>query len=121
MTDTKTITRIVIEDPALIDQVYTGKPGCCCGCNGKYSDSAAAIKSHITRTNALLASGEVTDIDVSPDCGVFIVTHSRYRNIYIHKDRAMITCCGNVIVVSARTSGTETIERAVAKYGRRPS
>jgi len=121
VTDTKTITRIVIEDPALIDQVYTGKPGCCCGCNGKYSDSAAAIKSHITRTNALLASGEVTDIDVSPGCGVFIVTHSRYRNIYIHKDRAMITCCGNVIVVSARTSGTETIERAVAKYGRRPS
>jgi len=118
VTDTKTITRIVIEDPALIDQVYTGKPGCCCGCNGKYSDSAAAIKSHITRTNALFASGEVTDIDVSPDCGVFIVTESRYRNIYIHKDRALITRCGDLIVISARTSGSKFIERAVAQRGR---
>ena len=105
MTSTKTTPRIVIEDPALVEQVYTGKPGCCCGCNGKYSDSAAAIKAHITRTNALIASSEVTDIDIDPGCGVFIVTESRYRNIYIRKDRALITRCGNLIVISARGKG----------------
>lgn len=118
MTDTKTTTRIVIEDPALVEKVYTGKPGCCCGCNGKYSDSAASVRAHITRTNALIASGDVAEIDIDFCCGVFIVTETRYRNIYIRKDRALITKCGDLIVISARNSGTEFIEQAVAKRGR---
>lgn len=108
--------RIVIENPNLIDQVYSGKPGCCCGCLGKYSESAAGIKAHVTRTNALFASGEVTDIDIDAEEGVFIETDTRYRNIYIRKDEAIITQCGSLIIISARTSGSAFIQRAVASH-----
>lgn len=32
-----------------IDKVYSGKPGCMCGCNGNYSKSDKAKKSALTR------------------------------------------------------------------------
>ena len=98
--------RIVIENPNLIEQVYSGKPGCCCGCRGKYSRSAAGIKAHVTRTNALFVTGEVTDIGIRSDEGVFIETDTRYRNVYIRKDKAIITQCGSLIIISARSSQT---------------
>jgi hypothetical protein len=98
-------TRIVVEDYALVDQVYSGKPGCCCGCLGNYSESARSIRSHITRTNALLAAGEVSRIESDFEDGVFIETDTRYRNIYIHKDRARIAVMGDLIVITATNGG----------------
>lgn len=111
-----TTTRIVIEDPALIRDVYTGKPGCCCGCNGNYSTGDKAVRAHLSRTNRLFADGEITAIDVTPDCGVFVETATRYRNIYVCKGEAIITQCGDLIVITKRTTGSAFITRAVAEH-----
>ena len=111
-----TTTRIVIEDPSLIEDVYTGKPGCCCGCNGNYSTGDKAVRAHLSRTNRLFASGEITAIDVSPDCGVFVETDTRYRNIYVRKGEAVITQCGDLIAITKRTSGSTWLARVVAEH-----
>ena len=108
-----TTTRIVIEDPALIRDVYTGKPGCC---NGNYSTGDKAVRAHLSRTNRLFADGEITAIDVTPDCGVFVETATRYRNIYVCKGEAIITQCGDLIVITKRTTGSAFITRAVAEH-----
>jgi hypothetical protein len=96
--------RIVIENPSLVRQVYTGKPGCCCGCNGNYSRGAAAIKAHVTRSNTLLANNVDSEwkIDVVNGSHVALDSSTRYRTIYIDQNAAIITRCGNLIVISAR-------------------
>jgi hypothetical protein len=102
--NTLTTTRIVIENPSLVTQVYSGKPGCCCGCKGKYSEGAAAVKAHATRTNALLADGGVNAVQIAPDCGVFIYTDTRQRNIYINPETATVTKRGDLIIIRARAT-----------------
>lgn len=92
-------TRIVVEDIDLIKDVYTGKPGCCCGCRGEYHTDAKTIRSHISRTNALLSSDQVTDIVFTDGSGIFVETYTRYRNIYIKRDIAMIVQCGDTYVI----------------------
>ena len=36
-------------------RVYSGRPGCMCGCRGTYRDDAASIKRQVNKMNKLIA------------------------------------------------------------------
>lgn len=42
---------------AAVARVYSGKPGCMCGCNGRYSETKAQIARVVAIINAALAEG----------------------------------------------------------------
>jgi hypothetical protein len=64
---------------------YAGKPGCMCGCNGKYNESSRARKLAITQ---LLSDPRVRFDTWNGDeegC-VFVVTATRNRVLYLTAD-----------------------------------
>lgn len=63
MTDReKTALILLLSDPSKFGSVYSGRPGCACGCRGKHSEK----RGQITRVlNVLLAN--LDDLDVSDD------------------------------------------------------
>jgi hypothetical protein len=40
-------------DRAMVKRVYSGRPGCACGCRGNYSTNPATITRIVNRINAL--------------------------------------------------------------------
>lgn len=45
-----------IVDRTQVEGVYSGKPGCACGCRGNYSENPATITRIVNRINALGAN-----------------------------------------------------------------
>jgi len=45
-------------DPSTIARVYSGKPGCGCGCRGSYYDDARNINRVVKLMNSRAAAGE---------------------------------------------------------------
>lgn len=69
-------------DPTTIVKVYSGRPGCGCGCRGKYWDDARNIARVVKRMNE---SGDVkvNELTLTPDGKVYFVeTESRYLWAY---------------------------------------
>lgn len=47
-----------------VTRVYTGKPGCMCGCNGKYKMAAAHVEKAATEQGYPVAEDEISDRSV---------------------------------------------------------
>ena len=64
---------------------YTGRPGCMCGCNGKYNEGPRARKLAIT---ALLKNPDVRFESWNGDTEgcVFVVTATRNRTLYLNEE-----------------------------------
>lgn len=66
-------------DPATITKVYSGKPGCGCGCKGKYFTDARNITRVVDFINAAAATGAVKVHDgASGDTIYAFETANRY-------------------------------------------
>lgn len=57
-------------NPETVYRVYTGKPGCGCGCRGTYWEDARNIRRVVKAINARIGSGAETQInaDGTPFC-----------------------------------------------------
>lgn len=73
-------------DRAKIKRVYSGKPGCACGCLGNYSESKGSITKVLKKFDEAFAVNEMTGLDGetiiywdSPD-------RSRTYTIYLQND-----------------------------------
>jgi hypothetical protein len=58
--------------PAMIDQVYSGKPGCMCGCNGTYWKTGRMVKKVLNilkqHPHAMVQDGYIIYIDYPQQC-----------------------------------------------------
>lgn len=57
-------------DPSTIVRVYSGKPGCGCGCNGKYYEDTRNIRRVVKKINERIGTGAGVnkDPDGTPFC-----------------------------------------------------
>ena len=46
---TVNLNTVPLVEPAKVTSVYSGKPGCCCGCRGKHTDASWAPVKHPDR------------------------------------------------------------------------
>jgi hypothetical protein len=51
--DDPTLKATATVDRAKVVRVYSGRPGCACGCRGNYSENPATIARIVNRINAL--------------------------------------------------------------------
>ena len=65
-----------------INKVYSGKPGCMCGCKGTYNDSDIAKK---RMWNRFQKEQEDWKIDIDAGC-VYNTTETRNNVIYFAQD-----------------------------------
>jgi len=81
----KKFVNIVNLDPSRVERVYSGRPGCGCGCRGKYYEDARNIKRVLKamRDNITLADR----IDFSDN--VAAVEGSRYHWAYLKPEPTM--------------------------------
>ena len=75
---TQEIIATVPIDPATIVRVYSGKPGCGCGCRGKYWTDARNIKRIVGQMNASQGVMQTT----GPDPIYSVETETRNRWAY---------------------------------------
>jgi hypothetical protein len=52
----------IIINPNQVKQVYSGKPGCACGCKGNYSENPKTIKTIVNRMREALKNGTATEV-----------------------------------------------------------
>jgi hypothetical protein len=79
-----TVRLLMSLTPEQVLRVYSGRPGCGCGCRGNYSDAKAAK----TRALNVLRNAPVSEVKVSAGMngeGLILVweTESRYRWVYL--------------------------------------
>ena len=48
----------MIINPNQVAQVYSGKPGCACGCKGNYSENPRTIKTIVNRMVRMIQDGQ---------------------------------------------------------------
>lgn len=85
ITETKNLRTTPI-DPKTITRVYSGKPGCGCGCRGKYSDTPRSVAAIVRAINKAIKAGE----EVLDEHGcISYETDTRYRWAYTVADGYM--------------------------------
>jgi hypothetical protein len=71
-------------DPAKVARVYSGKPGCGCGCRGKYWDDGRNVRRVVKAMKAHLDEAEEAGRQDSTGCHVvFVQTATRYYWAYL--------------------------------------
>lgn len=74
-------------DARVVSSVYTGRPGCACGCRGNHSTNPATIKYVVKVLNGMMAHGHDVDVSLTPfgdhDGYVAIETDTRLRIAYL--------------------------------------
>lgn len=101
--------QLIVTDPALVEQVYSGAAGkCCCGCAGNYSSGPRNVKAHVTRMNK-----RAKEIDGGSGWSVYnrelpslssyvsFETATRVLILYV-KSNADIRREGNIILVTRK-------------------
>lgn len=90
-------TSLLLSDPHLVEQVYSGKANrCCCGCSGKYTKGDKAVRSMVTRMNNRARMTRTYGNDCPSqwcvgDNHVAIETDTRVLIVYPKMDHAKIT------------------------------
>lgn len=74
-------------DPRIVSSVYTGRPGCACGCRGRHTSDPRSIKMVVRTLNLLMEEGNDVDVSLTPfgdhDGYVAIQTENRLRIAYL--------------------------------------
>jgi hypothetical protein len=70
-------------DLSKVIRVYTGKPGCMCGCNGKYEDKQSSPRSVAIITGKLQRNPN-TQYDALAKC---FYVHTKTRNLVAYVEK----------------------------------
>jgi len=69
-------------DRSQVAKVYSGRPGCACGCRGKHSETPRSITLIVNKLNAFIAAG-LNVIDDLQFGNVSFQTDSRLYIVYL--------------------------------------
>jgi len=78
LTDTEVSTMLNQLSPCTVKEVYNGKPGCMCGCKGRYSSNPSSIQ----RTINTLQENTNTQFDKDARC-FYLETDTKMHAVYL--------------------------------------
>lgn len=78
------VALVALLTPANVKRVYSGRPGCGCGCRGKYATKGALVSRTVSELKRAANLADVTVVAGNDKEVVFSVeTPRRYRWVYV--------------------------------------